>query len=365
MTDEQNARRARRREKSVLAVFNGLLTHLIGHTHNATLASLGAKQIEKGFCMTTTSRQVRRGMVAVTGAVVAIAAMTAAPAIATAGTHHPAAKKPLPVVAGSRYLALGDSVPFGYIESNATTAQDYSKPKNFIGYPEDVAANLGLKLTNAACPGETTDSFIDVKAQSNGCTNLPGTTAGGTPTPGGYRAANPLHTKYKSAAESQLAFAEAYLKKYPQTRLVSLMIGANDGFLCLEQSTDGCVSEFATLQQHIKHNAKIIFKGLRSTGYTGQIVVPTYYSMDYNSTIGNVQVQAVSKAVTDAGAKYGIEIADGFGQFEAAAAQASGDTCAAQLLTALTGDDAGTCGVHPSLAGQALLAQAVEQAIKK
>lgn len=299
------------------------------------------------------------------GAALAIAATTAAPAIASAGTHHPEAHKPLPVVAGSRYLALGDSVSFGYIESNATTAQDYAKPKNFIGYPEDVAANLGLKLTNAACPGETTGSFINVNAQSNGCTNLPSTTAGGPPAPGGYRANYPLHAKYKNANESQLAYAEAYLKKYPKTRLVSLMIGANDGFLCLEQSTDNCVSEFVALQKQIKHNAKIILKGLRGTGYTGQIVVLTYYSTDYNSTIGNVQSQQVSKAVTDAGAKYGIEVADGFREFEAAAAQAGGDTCAAQLLTALTGADAGTCGVHPSLAGQALLAQAVEQAIEK
>jgi lysophospholipase L1-like esterase len=314
---------------------------------------------------TTSSRQLRRAAIAVAGTAVAIAATTAAPAIASAGTHHGSAKKAPPVVAGSRYLALGDSVSFGYIEANATTAPDPMKPKSIIGYPEDVASNLGLKLTNAACPGETTDSFISTKGQSNGCENTPAATAGDPPNPTGYRTTYPLHTKYKNANQSQLAFAEAYLKKYPKTRLVSLMIGANDGFLCLEQSTDGCVSEFVALQQHINHNATIIFKGLRSTGYTGQIVVLTYYSTDYNSTIGNVQSQQVSKAVTDAGAKYGVEVADGYGEFEAAAAQAGGDTCAAQLLTSLTGADAGTCGVHPSLAGQALLAQAVEQGIKK
>jgi lysophospholipase L1-like esterase len=314
---------------------------------------------------TTSSRSLRRAVIAVVGAAVAIAATTAAPAIATAGAHHPAAKKPLPVVAGSRYLALGDSVSFGYIEANATTAPDPMKPKSITGYPEDVAANLGLKLTNAACPGETTDSFISTTAQSHGCENSPGAVAGDPPVPVGYRTVYPLHAKYKDANQSQLAYAEAYLTKFPRTRLVSLMIGANDGFLCAAQSTDGCVSEFVALQQHINHNATIIFKGLRSTGYTGQIVVLTYYSTDYNSTIGNVQAQQVSKAVTDAGAKYGVEVADGYGQFEAAAAQAGGDTCAAQLLTALTGAAAGTCGVHPSLAGQAVLAQAVERAIKK
>lgn len=312
---------------------------------------------------TSSSRRLRRAVIAAAGTTLAIAAGTTGPALATAGHHHhPAPKKNAPVVAGSRYLALGDSVSFGYIESNATTAPNPNKPKSIIGYPEDVAANLGLKLTNAACPGETSASFIDTAAQSNGCEN---TFSGGAKVPGGYRTAYPLHAKYKSATQSQLGFAEKFLNKHANTRLVTLMIGANDGFLCQAQSTDGCVSEFVALQNTIKKNAHTIFKGLRSTGYTGQIVAVTYYSTDYNSTIGNVQSQQVSKAVTDAGAKYGVEVADGFGQFEAAAKQAGGDTCAAQLLTALTGDAAGTCGVHPSLAGQALLAQAVEQAIKK
>jgi lysophospholipase L1-like esterase len=316
---------------------------------------------------TTSPRTLRRTALAVTGLAATLAATSIAPALASSAKHAKPARpaKDLPVVAGSRYLALGDSVSFGYREANAIPAPNDKKAKTIIGYPEDVAANLGLKLTNAACPGETTGSFLNTNAQSNRCENSYSPTAPHK-VPGGYRTAFPLHTKYASANQSQLAFAEAYLKKYPDTRLVTLMIGANDGFLCLAQTSDGCVSEFGALQASITKNAKKIFKGLRKTaGYRGQIAVLTYYSTDYRSQIGDIEAQGVSTAVLNAAKGYDVEVADGFGQFQHAAQQAKGDTCAAQLLTALSGANAGTCGVHPSIAGQALLAQAVERAIKK
>ena len=43
-----------------------------------------------------------------------------------------------------------------------------------------------------------------------------------------YRGLFPLHTRYTS---TQLAFAAAYLKTHREVRLVTLMLGANDGFL--------------------------------------------------------------------------------------------------------------------------------------
>lgn len=261
---------------------------------------------------------------------------------------------------GSRYLALGDSVPFGYIEPNATTKSHYKKPTKITGYPEDVAANLGLKLTNAACPGETTSSFIDTTAQSNGCENT-------YPTGGvGYRQAHPLHATYKNKKQSQLAFATAYLKKHAKTSLITVMLGANDGFICQESTSDGCLSEFSTLLDGISKNVTKIFKTIRKKdGYTGQLILVNYYSTDYNDPEANIESQQLDMTLANAGKPYDVRVADSYSQFEKAAEQAGGDTCAAQLLTMLTGDEAGTCGVHPSLAGHALLAQAVEQAIKK
>jgi hypothetical protein len=60
-----------------------------------------------------------------------------------------------------------------------------------------------------------------------------------------------------------------------------------------------------------------------------------------------------------------VEIANGYTAFEADSADSGGDACKAGLLTELTGRSAGTCGIHPSLAGQAVLALAVEESVEK
>ncbi|MBV9485728.1 MAG: hypothetical protein JO246_06685, partial [Frankiaceae bacterium] len=295
--------------------------------------------------MPSPSTHVRRRTVAIAVAALAGTASVGLPSAAA----HPS-KHVRPVAAHSRYLALGDSISFGYRESNSNPAPDFSKPKQFVGFPEDVAKNLGLRLTNAACPGETTVSFINATKQSNGCENSyqPGTGM----VAGGYRTAHPLHTKYKSATQSQLQFAKAFLKKYPKTSLVTLMIGANDGFLCLAKTTDQCQGpgEFAKVQAQITKHVKRILKGLRGKAhYKGQLVIVSYYATDYTDFYSTYESQGLNKALTDAAKGFHATIADGYGQFEKAAMQANGNTCTAQLLTALTGPDEGTCGVHPSL----------------
>jgi lysophospholipase L1-like esterase len=320
---------------------------------------------------TPSLRVVRRAAIATGCLGVAIAATMAAPAFGSAPAAHatkvvrvsharPA--KQLPVTTGARYLALGDSVPFGYREQNSIPAPNFSKPRTFVGYPEDVAANLGLTLANAACPGETTASFLNTKAQSNGCENS--YPAG--PHPIGYRTLYPLHVPYTSASESQMTFAIRYLKAHPSTRLVTLMIGANDGFLCLRRTSDSCFKEFSALQAKITKNTTRIFKGLRNKAhYQGQIALVTYWSLNYRNSADTFESQGLNAALEKAAKPFHVEIANGYKQFRLASAQGHGDPCKAQLLTALSGADKGTCGVHPSLSGAAVLAQAVEQAIKK
>ena len=58
---------------------------------------------------------------------------------------------------GHPYLALGDSVSFGYITQ---AGFQYRNPDNFVGFPTYVGLALGKTPTNAACPGETTAGFI-------------------------------------------------------------------------------------------------------------------------------------------------------------------------------------------------------------
>jgi|HubBroStandDraft_5_1064220.scaffolds.fasta_scaffold189278_2 lysophospholipase L1-like esterase len=316
-------------------------------------------------------RAVRYSALAVGCIGLAVAATVVAPAFGSPGSTHATHAKAVthakstarpPVVVGSRYLALGDSVPFGYREANSIPPPNFHHASNFVGYPEDVAANLGLILTNAACPGETTASFINAKAQSNGCENsYPKAT-----NPLGYRSVYPLHVKYASKTESQLTFAEKFLEAHPNTRLVTLMIGANDGFICEVKYKDGCIKEFTALQAKITKNATKIFKGLRQTAhYSGQIALVTYWSLNYRVQLENEESQGLNNALIAAGKPFGVEIANGYKQMRLAAKQGNGNPCTAQLVTALSGKAKGTCGVHPSVAGAAVLAQAVERAIKK
>jgi len=288
------------------------------------------------------------------------AAVVALSMLATSGTTLAATGNVKPVVAGSRYLALGDSISFGYREPTNVPAPDYSKASNFVGWPEDVATSLGLRLTNAACPGETTSSLINKKAESNGCESHYDS-ATGQQAVGGYRTVNPLHASYTG---SQLAFAKNFLKLHPGTRLVSLMIGANDGFLCQKSTSDGCQSEFLGLLTKIHNNITTILKGIRGTGYTGQIVLLTYYSMNYADNTLTGEIAVLNNNIVQAAKPYNVRVASGFDAFKAATQQNGGDTCQAQLLTVLTNGDA-PCGVHPSIQGQALLAQTVMARIKK
>jgi lysophospholipase L1-like esterase len=271
-----------------------------------------------------------------------------------------------PVVAGSRYVALGDSVPFGFRELNAipVAKNDYSKPATFIGFPEDVAKNLGLKVTNLACPGETTSSMINPQRPSNGCENHYDTLSK-KQVKGGYIMSSPLHVKYKdtTAKNGQLATAVKYLTTHKDVRLVSLMIGANDGFLCLVK---GSACNLGATVAAIGTNVGRILKAIRTKGhYTGQIVLVTYYSTDYSSAATTGQSKLLNSALVSAAQPYKVKVANSLASFRKAAAQVRGNTCAAQLLTQLKNADPTPCGVHPSVAGQALLAQTLEQAIKK
>lgn len=288
-------------------------------------------------------------------AVATALATLAVSAPAVAATHHKAAG-PLPVVAGSQYLALGDSVTFGYREAQVVPAPNYKDASSFVGYPELLASELHLKLANAACPGETTASFINTSAQSNGCENSPG-----APTVG-YRASGPgsgpLHVSYSG---SQLAYAVSYLRTHHNVRLVSLMIGANDGLLCIE-TEGGCSTSaaLATLTQEVSKNIHTILKAIRHKAhYKGQLVVVTYYSplaaLNTFTATGNAAVVAAAKP-------FGAHIANGFGVFQTASTDSGGNPCTAGLLTQLGSPS--NCGIHPSYAGQALLAQAVEKVIK-
>ena len=287
----------------------------------------------------------------------AVLALGNGPALAKPKPKHGSATptaKNLPVVSGSQYLALGDSVTFGYMEASVVPAPNYANAAGFTGYPEQLGARLRLSVANAACPGETSSSLIKTSAPSNGCENNPAHTADN------YRN-NPLHVKYKG---SQLAFALSYLRSHHDVRLVTLMIGANDFYVCQETTSDSCAStaERNATAATVAKNVHTILSAIRNKAhYKGQLVILNYYSLNYSVPAINAQSQLLNRIQDGAAKPFGVKIADGYGELQAASTHSGGNTCTAGLLTQLS---AGGCGVHPSYAGQALLAQAVEKTIK-
>jgi lysophospholipase L1-like esterase len=247
------------------------------------------------------------------------------------------------------YLALGDSITFGYEEPQVVPAPDYAHASTFLAYPEQLGAERRLKVVNVACPGETSASLVNASAPSNGCENA-------------YRAHFPLHVRYKG---SQLAYAVKFLRHHRRTRLVSLMVGANDLFLCQKSTNDGCgaPAEQAATFKAIAGNVRKVVESVRGKArYRGRVAIVDYYSLDYSSATIDGVTTALNAAVNKAARPFHVVTADGFGTWRAAAAHSGDSSCTAGLLTQL--GSPGTCGEHPSYAGQALLAEALLKAVR-
>jgi lysophospholipase L1-like esterase len=288
-------------------------------------------------------RRFSRVRLAAVGSVLAclLALAPALPASATSTSNsHP-----------NTYLALGDSVPFGYnpilLQKLLESGGPPVDPSAFVGYPQ-LAANLfrpRLKVFNASCPGETSGSLINMTAKDNGCQS--------------YRHIGALHVSYRG---SQLQYAERYLTANPRTKFVSLMIGANDLFLlqasCAQAAdVDVCIiAGLPALLSALRANLKTIYKGLRATGFKGEFVAVTYYSTNYRDPVVTAAVGAVDVVLARVTLAFRGKVGDGFGAFARAAAPFGGDTCATGLLIHLP---SGACDVHPTRAGAALLASAL------
>jgi lysophospholipase L1-like esterase len=132
------------------------------------------------------------------------------------------------------YLALGDSLAFGYSQQlfneNKSTGENPAAFTN--GYVDDYLKTLpaGVALTNNGCPGETTDSLIGNGPLSAQMAAALGTT-GEAPCAYKYADKLPLHNEY-GGTSSQLENALERLKVIGQgenpVTTVTLNIGAND-----------------------------------------------------------------------------------------------------------------------------------------
>jgi lysophospholipase L1-like esterase len=148
--------------------------------------------------------------------------------------------------------------------------------------------------------------------------------------------------------------------------LVSLMIGANDDFRCQATSPDGCTSaaDLTALAAQVGRHVKQTLSAIRNrAGYSGQLAIVNYYSLNYTSPATNAMSQLLNRTVDSAAKPFHTEVANGYGIFQTASLRFADMPCLAGLITQLDGQ-VGNCGIHPTYAGQALLAQALLKAIR-
>lgn len=180
---------------------------------------------------------------------------------------------------GKTYLALGDSLAYGFHQAQFEAEFPNINPASFNdGYVDDFGAALkffkpGLSIINDGCPGETTETMI------NG-SGIPGFCAGGptgTPFPDVW-----LHHPYPTS--SQLSDALAILAANHNVSPITLDIGAND-LLQFERSVCGFPAKFTCTEAqvaaefaHVAANVYSILVQLRAAAPGAQIVLLGLYN---------------------------------------------------------------------------------------
>ena len=238
----------------------------------------------------------------------------------------------------TRYLALGDSVAFGF---NPTVPVDLD---NYHGYPEFTSQAIHRKVANASCFGESSGSMLSATAPDLGCH--------------AWKAAGrPLFVSYSG---TQMDYAVDYLRNNPNPQLVTINIGGNDLGLLIQTCQGDLACELAGLPGTLAaygQNLLTIFTRMRKeAGYRGPIVLLTYYAVNYQDPLEVQGLTALNGIAAGVATAFGAKVADGFNAFLEASIPFGGDSCAAGLLVKLPD---GTCDRHPSVAGQKLLGATV------
>jgi lysophospholipase L1-like esterase len=221
--------------------------------------------------MSVLHRARARLLVCCVAAVAAVGAVVFVPAAGAAN-----------LVTGSTYLALGDSLTYGYHAAQFAKEYPAVNPANYEeGFVNDFGADLKvlqpkLQIDNLGCPGETTETFL----------NGPG-----APYTGGYCAGGPtgspfpfsfLHHPYTH--NTQMEEAEAILKANPDVSPITLDMGANDILQFLEHhcgfpSTYTC-TELEVIGElgHIAINVNTIAEKLHALDTRATIVIVGQYN---------------------------------------------------------------------------------------
>lgn len=168
------------------------------------------------------------------------------------------------------YLALGDSLAFGYsqarFEANLPEENPAAFETGYVNYFGDVLRVFrpNLQIVNDGCPGETTISMIEGPCL--------------------YQQRYPLHHPYVGGpTSSQLSDALAYLAAHPgQVNPITIDIGANDALSLIETTCNfnaACIVGGApSLFAHVSANLGYILGKLRAAAPHAAIIVLGLYN---------------------------------------------------------------------------------------
>src|SRR4051794_6631363 len=157
---------------------------------------------------------------------------------------------------GGGYLALGDSVPFGY----SPALEDPWIPERFVGYPEVIGQQTGLTTTNLACPGQTAQAIVSLSAPDAGCFEMREFAHDA-----GFAL---LRTEYDG---SQLDAALDAVRSDTPPALISIQGGGNDVAMCVFDDPDPeqCLAE--TIPK-VAQSLLTAATQLRAAGYSNRVV---------------------------------------------------------------------------------------------
>jgi lysophospholipase L1-like esterase len=229
---------------------------------------------------------------------------------APAGAHRPLPSPPRPtppprpVQVQPSYLALGDSLAFGYSQAKFNSLFPNENPADFeTGYVNDFADVLkrfrpDLQIVNDGCPGETTESFIH-----GPCAYVD---------PDGFT----LHHPYAGGPDSsQLSDALAYLGAHPgAVNPITIDIGSNDALGLIEtcKLEAACVAAGApAVFAKVATNLGLILGDLRGAAPQAQIIALGVYN-PYGETIpgGDALTAKLNEVIAGVAASVGARFAD-------------------------------------------------------
>ena len=254
--------------------------------------------------------------------------------VATVGAN---AATPVAQAPQSYYLALGDSIAYGFQPAKAAAGLP---PSRFdTGYVDVFAARLRavapkLRVVNYACPGESTRTFVN-----GGCS--------------GRRDVKGLHDAYQG---TQLAAALAFLRGHPgEVGPITLTLWGNDLF----DLSPACQGDLACIRTHASAGIAAfasrltsIVRQLRAAAPKAEIILTGAWNFDVGNLAQNDPLfRSIDTAIAKAAAAGEARVARMYPVFSPSTATARAKICALTFIC--TKQD-----VHPTDAGYRAMAAA-------